>query len=66
MVGAVAGLIADLGLGRVLDRSGRIGYFFAFLIAGSLYMVSLLIVQIIMPRMTPLGDDLKPLTRGES
>ena len=66
MVGAVAGLAADLGLGRVLDRSGRVGYFFAFLVAGSLYLVALLIVQIIMPRMAPLGDDLKPRTRGDS
>ena len=61
MVGAAAGLAADLGLGKVLDQSGRKGYFFAFLIAGLLYPLCLLLIHLIMPRMTPLGEDLKPI-----
>lgn len=61
MVGALAGLAADLGLGKVLDQSGRKGYFFAFLIAGLLYPTCLLLIHLIMPRMTPLGEDLKPV-----
>jgi len=63
MIGAAAGIAADLGLGRILDRSGRKGYFFAFLVAGSLYLVALGVIHLIMPRMTPLGDDLKPVRR---
>jgi len=61
MVGALAGLFADLGLGTVLDRSGPRGYFFAFVIAGSMYLVSLLLIHLIMPRMTPLDENLKPV-----
>ena len=41
MFGAVAGLMADWSLGRVLSSSGPAGYLFAFLIAGSLYLVLL-------------------------
>jgi len=64
MIGAAAGIAADLGLGRILDRSGHIGYLFAFLVAGSLYLVALGVIHLIMPRMTPLGDDLKPVRRA--
>jgi ACS family hexuronate transporter-like MFS transporter len=59
MVGAVAGLVADLFLGKVLDSSGKEAYFFAFLIAGLLYLTVLGIVHLIMPKMTPLDDNLK-------
>jgi ACS family hexuronate transporter-like MFS transporter len=61
MVGAFSGLFADLGLGTVLDRSGPRGYFFAFIIAGSMYLVSLLVIHLIMPKMTPLDENLKPV-----
>jgi ACS family hexuronate transporter-like MFS transporter len=61
MVGALSGLLADFGLGKVLDHSGRKGYFFAFLIAGLIYMFALLVVHLIMPRMTPLDENLKPV-----
>ena len=61
MVGAMAGLLADLALGKVLDESGPSGYAIAFGIAGSIYLVALLVVHLIMPRMTPLGDDLRPI-----
>jgi MFS transporter, ACS family, hexuronate transporter len=63
MIGAAAGIVADLGLGRILDKSGRQGYFFAFLVAGSVYLLALGAIHLIMPRMTPLGDDLKPIRR---
>jgi ACS family hexuronate transporter-like MFS transporter len=60
MIGAAAGIVADLGLGRILDQSGRKGYSFAFLVAGSLYLVALGVIHLIMPRMTPLDENLKP------
>jgi ACS family hexuronate transporter-like MFS transporter len=60
MVGSLASIAANFGLGHVLDNSGKIGYTFAFLIAGSMYLICLLVVHLIMPRMTPLNDDLKP------
>jgi MFS transporter, ACS family, aldohexuronate transporter len=61
MVGAVSGMLADFSLGQVLDKSGETGYFFAFLIAGLVYLLCLGMVHLLMPKMTPLGDDLKPL-----
>jgi nitrate/nitrite transporter NarK len=59
MFGAVSGLIADWSLGRVLSASGPAGYLFAFLLAGSAYLFFLGVIQILMPRMTPLDDNLK-------
>ncbi len=59
MVGAVAGLLADYSLGRVLTESGPSGYFFAFLVAGSLYLVILGFVHLLIPKMTPLDENLK-------
>ena len=59
MFGALAGLAADWSLGQVLSSSGPVGYLFAFLIAGSAYLFFLGVIQILMPRMTPLGDDLR-------
>ncbi len=63
MIGAIAGIIADFSLGSVLDAQGKEGYFFAFLIAGTLYLFILGIVHWMMPDMTPLGDDLKPVRK---
>jgi ACS family hexuronate transporter-like MFS transporter len=63
MIGAISGIIADFSLGSVLDAQGKEGYFFAFLIAGTLYLVILGIVHWMMPTMTPLGDDLKPIMK---
>ena len=60
MIGALAGIIADFSLGSVLDAQGKDGYFYAFLIAGTLYLIILGIVHWMMPTMNPLGDDLKP------
>jgi ACS family hexuronate transporter-like MFS transporter len=59
MVGALAGLAADYSLGHVLSSSGPAGYFFAFLVAGCCYLVVLLAVHLIMPRMTPLNENLQ-------
>jgi ACS family hexuronate transporter-like MFS transporter len=59
MVGAVAGLVADASLGRVLTASGPAGYFFAFMIAGSCYLVLLGVAHLIMPKMTPLNENLE-------
>ena len=60
MVGMIAGILADMVLGSVLDTAGNSGYFWAFLIAGSLYLIVLGIVHLLMPRMTPLDENLKP------
>jgi ACS family hexuronate transporter-like MFS transporter len=65
MMGALASIAANFGLGHVLDNSGKIGYTFAFLIAGSMYLICLLFIHLIMPKMTPLNDNLKPISRGE-
>jgi ACS family hexuronate transporter-like MFS transporter len=54
MWGAVAGIIANLALGQVLTNSGPHGYVYAFLVAGCVYLVALGVVQIIMPKMTPV------------
>jgi ACS family hexuronate transporter-like MFS transporter len=62
MFGAVAGLVADWSLGQVLSTSGPAGYMFAFLIAGSAYLFFLGVIQLLMPRMTPLGENLKHTT----
>jgi MFS transporter, ACS family, hexuronate transporter len=58
MVGALAGLLADWSLGSVLDQAGKDGYFYAFMIAGSMYLVVLGLVHLIMPKMTPLDENL--------
>jgi ACS family hexuronate transporter-like MFS transporter len=60
MVGALAGIIADFSLGSVLDNKGVEGYFFAFLVAGSLYLIVLGIVHLLIPDMTPLDENLNP------
>ena len=61
MIGALAGIAADLGLGRVLDKSGPGAYFYAFLIAGLIYPAALAGIHLIMPRMTPLDENLEPV-----
>ncbi len=58
MIGALAGMLGDIMLGSVLDTAGNTGYFWAFLIAGSLYLVVLGLVHLIMPNMTPLDENL--------
>jgi ACS family hexuronate transporter-like MFS transporter len=63
MVGAVAGILADVALGSVLDQAGNTGYFWAFLIAGSCYLIILGFVHLLMPKMVPLDENLKPLNK---
>jgi len=46
MGGAVAGILADFSLGSVLDAQGKEGYYYAFLIAGTLHLIVLGIVQV--------------------
>lgn len=58
MVGALAGMVSSYTLGKLLDQAGKQGFFYAFLIAGSLYIVILLFVHLLMPHMTPLDEDL--------
>src|SRR5665647_533607 len=58
MVGALAGMLGDIMLGSVLDTAGNNGYFWAFLVAGSLYLIVLGLVHLIMPNMTPLDENL--------
>jgi ACS family hexuronate transporter-like MFS transporter len=59
LFGAGSGLVADWCLGRVLSASGPGGYVFAFLIAGSLYLFLFGVLQLFMPRMTPLDENLR-------
>ncbi|MBW8190608.1 MFS transporter [Neiella marina] len=59
MVGVVAGIIADFSLGEMLDSAGNEGYFWAFLVAGMLYIVILGLVHLITPDMAPLDENLK-------
>jgi len=54
MWGAASGIIANLALGKVLTDAGPHGYVYAFLVAGCVYMVALGVVQLIMPKMTPV------------
>jgi hypothetical protein len=42
MVGYALGVITNLLLGNVLTNSGRVGYVYAFVFAGSLYLILLL------------------------
>lgn len=59
MVGYALGAISDFFLGRILTDSGPVGYVYAFSIAGSVYLFVLLAVHMIIPKMTPLNEDLK-------
>ncbi|WP_370479114.1 MFS transporter [Tamlana flava] len=62
MIGAVAGIVADALLGSVLDQAGNSGYFWAFLVAGSCYLIILGLVHLLMPKMTPLDENLNLVT----
>ncbi|MEI6862086.1 MAG: MFS transporter, partial [Verrucomicrobiota bacterium] len=59
MVGGIAGIAADWSLGKVLSSSGPSGYFIAFLFAGSSYLIILGLVHLLMPKMTPLDENLR-------
>jgi len=59
MVGAVAGIAGDKLLGKVLDAAGNVGYFWAFLVSGTLYLVILGIMHLMIPKMNVLDENLK-------
>ncbi|HAQ20900.1 MAG TPA: MFS transporter [Prolixibacteraceae bacterium] len=58
MIGVAAAIIADISLGAVLDTAGNSGYFWAFMVAGLSYILILGFVHLLMPKMTPLDDNL--------
>ena len=58
MVGVAVAIIADIVLGAVLDTANNSGYFWAFMIAGFSYILILGFVHLLMPKMTPLDDNL--------
>jgi len=59
MVGYALGVVTNLLLGNVLTNSGRIGYVYAFVFAGSLYLITLLVAHLMMPKLTPVDENLK-------
>jgi ACS family hexuronate transporter-like MFS transporter len=61
MVGSLCSLTCNLTLGKTLKAGDASGYTMPFILAGSLYLVVLLVFHLITPKMTPLGDDLKPI-----
>lgn len=54
MMGSLAGISANLLLGRALMASGAAGYAWMFVAAGACYLVVLGIVQLLMPRIAPV------------
>lgn len=58
MIGVAVAVLADIALGSVLDTANNTGYFWAFVIAGSSYLIILGFVHLLMPKMTPLDDNL--------
>ncbi len=58
MVGVAVAVLADIALGAVLDKANNTGYFWAFVIAGSSYLILLGFVHLLMPKMIPLDDNL--------
>jgi len=58
MIGVFVAIVADLALGAVLDSAGNTGYFWAFVMSGLSYLVIIGFVHLLMPKMTPLDDNL--------
>ncbi len=52
--GAVGGAIAAFGIGKILQNIGTEGYAIPFLVAGFGYLLALLIIHLIVPRIEPL------------
>lgn len=59
MIGVAVAILADIALGSVLDTAGNSGYFWAFLISGLSYLFILGFIHLLMPKMTPLDDNLQ-------
>ncbi len=49
MVGASATMVAMLALGKVLKAGDTESYFVPFVVAGSLYLVTLAVAHVLMP-----------------
>jgi ACS family hexuronate transporter-like MFS transporter len=58
MIGVGVAIVADIALGAVLDKANNSGYFWAFIVAGLSYLIILGFVHLLMPKMTPLDDNL--------
>ena len=56
MAGAIGGMLISLVVGQILERTGS--YVLIFLIAGSAYLVALLIIHLLVPNLEPadLGE----------
>ncbi len=63
-VGVAVAIIADLVLGAVLDQADNSGYFWAFTIAGLSYLIIIGFVHLLMPKMTPLNDNLEYINQN--
>ena len=59
MVGVATAIGADFALGSLLDKASNNGYFLAFVIAGLSYIIILGFVQLLMPGMTPMDNNLR-------
>ena len=52
--GAVGGAITAFGVGKILQNVGVDGYAIPFLVAGCGYLIALLLIHLIMPKIEPL------------
>lgn len=52
--GAVGGALAALGVGKILQNVGVDGYAIPFLVAGCGYLIALLLIHLIVPKIEPL------------
>ncbi len=52
--GAVGGAITAFGVGKILQNVGVDGYAIPFLVAGCGYLIALLVIHLIMPKIEPL------------
>ncbi|MDC1107280.1 MFS transporter [Prolixibacteraceae bacterium] len=59
MVGAVSGMIVDFALGQGLDGAGKEFFLVMFTVAASLYLIILLIIHLLLPKLKPLNENLE-------
>ncbi len=59
MVGSMTSLVANLTLGKVLKAGEGNSYTGPFIVAGSLYLLVLLIMHLITPKLQPLDENLQ-------
>ena len=63
MIGVITSIVASFALGIVLDQAGNTGYFWAFVLSGSSYLLIIGFVHLLMPKMTPLDDNLNYIVK---